>query len=212
MPMRKYRPTLTTSASSSSSNSNNLTITNVTPTITTLAGATNLTHVPHHHRAAAPQRVVHHHHHHAANCNLNLISTATGPTYQTPQPIPIPQQVQQGLRRTISAPPILDPLPLCLDANGTYLCTAYNPRCYIIQKVIFKFTYNVHKKWIGLALWLTNILLSPLNFHCDSAHAYTLLMIAPAAQIVDTYRTCFNYVWNHMVAFPLSRMLKGVNF
>uniref|UniRef100_A0A182M1P1 Uncharacterized protein n=1 Tax=Anopheles culicifacies TaxID=139723 RepID=A0A182M1P1_9DIPT len=34
-----------------------------------------------------------------------------------------------------AAPPIVDPLPLCLDANGTYLCTSYNPRCYIIQKL-----------------------------------------------------------------------------
>ncbi|KFB35112.1 hypothetical protein ZHAS_00001032 [Anopheles sinensis] len=33
------------------------------------------------------------------------------------------------------AAPIVDPLPLCLDANGTYLCTSYNPRCYIIQKL-----------------------------------------------------------------------------
>lgn len=23
----------------------------------------------------------------------------------------------------------------CLDADGTYICTAFNPRCYIIQKV-----------------------------------------------------------------------------
>ncbi|KAG5881766.1 hypothetical protein JTB14_005529 [Gonioctena quinquepunctata] len=29
----------------------------------------------------------------------------------------------------------LDPLNACLDANGTYICTAFNPRCYIIQKV-----------------------------------------------------------------------------
>ncbi|XP_067003410.1 la-related protein 4 isoform X8 [Anabrus simplex] len=29
----------------------------------------------------------------------------------------------------------VDPLTACLDANGTYICTAYNPRCYIIQKV-----------------------------------------------------------------------------
>ncbi|KAF4524848.1 hypothetical protein B566_EDAN014699 [Ephemera danica] len=28
-----------------------------------------------------------------------------------------------------------DPLAACLDANGTYICTAYNPRCFIIQKV-----------------------------------------------------------------------------
>lgn len=28
-----------------------------------------------------------------------------------------------------------DPLTACLDANGTYICTAFNPRCYIIQKV-----------------------------------------------------------------------------
>ncbi|KAF7272432.1 hypothetical protein GWI33_014779 [Rhynchophorus ferrugineus] len=28
-----------------------------------------------------------------------------------------------------------DPLTACLDADGTYICTAFNPRCYIIQKV-----------------------------------------------------------------------------
>ncbi|KAI5730054.1 hypothetical protein M8J76_009501 [Diaphorina citri] len=28
----------------------------------------------------------------------------------------------------------VDPLTKCLDANGTYICTAYNSRCYIIQK------------------------------------------------------------------------------
>ncbi|XP_058835142.1 la-related protein Larp4B isoform X1 [Topomyia yanbarensis] len=159
MPLRKYRPT-TSTTSATSSGSNNLIISNVTPTITTLAGATGLTpgvphrHHHHHHNQhqqqehrAVPQRIVHHHHHHAANCNLNLITTATGGTYQTiaapPPPLPtahvsIPhrqQQQHQPLQRAIAAPPILDPLPLCLDANGTYLCTAYNPRCYIIQKL-----------------------------------------------------------------------------
>ncbi|KAF5288233.1 hypothetical protein FQA39_LY04001 [Lamprigera yunnana] len=34
------------------------------------------------------------------------------------------------------AVPQLDPLTACLDANGTYICTSFNPRCYIIQKVI----------------------------------------------------------------------------
>lgn len=28
-----------------------------------------------------------------------------------------------------------DPLTACLDAEGTYICTAYSSRCYIIQKV-----------------------------------------------------------------------------
>ncbi|XP_039285902.1 la-related protein 4 isoform X6 [Nilaparvata lugens] len=28
-----------------------------------------------------------------------------------------------------------DPLTACLDADGTYICTAYNSRCFIIQKV-----------------------------------------------------------------------------
>ncbi|XP_030763792.1 uncharacterized protein LOC115888265 [Sitophilus oryzae] len=28
-----------------------------------------------------------------------------------------------------------DPLTACLDAESTYICTAFNPRCYIIQKV-----------------------------------------------------------------------------
>ncbi|XP_075229558.1 uncharacterized protein LOC142329108 [Lycorma delicatula] len=31
--------------------------------------------------------------------------------------------------------PPKDPLTACLDADGTYICTAYNSRCYIIQKV-----------------------------------------------------------------------------
>ncbi|XP_019761782.1 la-related protein 4B isoform X3 [Dendroctonus ponderosae] len=31
--------------------------------------------------------------------------------------------------------PASDPLTACLDADGTYICTAFNPRCYIIQKV-----------------------------------------------------------------------------
>lgn len=30
---------------------------------------------------------------------------------------------------------VSDPLNACLDVNGTYICTAFNPRCYIIQKV-----------------------------------------------------------------------------
>ncbi|CAG9770962.1 unnamed protein product [Ceutorhynchus assimilis] len=36
--------------------------------------------------------------------------------------------------RTQCRPPS-DPLTACLDADGTYICTAFNPRCYIIQKV-----------------------------------------------------------------------------
>ncbi|XP_057666887.1 la-related protein 4 isoform X2 [Diorhabda carinulata] len=32
--------------------------------------------------------------------------------------------------------PESDPLNACLDANGTYICTAFNPRCYIIQKIV----------------------------------------------------------------------------
>ncbi|KAF6201477.1 hypothetical protein GE061_003868 [Apolygus lucorum] len=30
---------------------------------------------------------------------------------------------------------VRDPLSACLDADSTYICTAYNSRCYIIQKV-----------------------------------------------------------------------------
>ncbi|XP_054274575.1 la-related protein 4-like [Macrosteles quadrilineatus] len=30
---------------------------------------------------------------------------------------------------------VADPLAACLDADGTYICTAYSARCYIIQKV-----------------------------------------------------------------------------
>ncbi|GJQ76895.1 hypothetical protein Trydic_g15097 [Trypoxylus dichotomus] len=37
-----------------------------------------------------------------------------------------------------------DPLAACLDANGTYICTAFNPRCYIIQKnVVYAFGWPV---------------------------------------------------------------------
>ncbi|CAL8096361.1 unnamed protein product [Orchesella dallaii] len=32
-------------------------------------------------------------------------------------------------------PLITDTLTACLDVNGTYICTSYSPRCYIIQKV-----------------------------------------------------------------------------
>ncbi|XP_017774776.1 PREDICTED: uncharacterized protein LOC108561383 isoform X3 [Nicrophorus vespilloides] len=35
-----------------------------------------------------------------------------------------------------AAAAVSDPLlTACLDANGTYICTAFNPRCFIIQKV-----------------------------------------------------------------------------
>ncbi|XP_065160703.1 la-related protein 4 isoform X2 [Atheta coriaria] len=37
--------------------------------------------------------------------------------------------------RAVAGAAAVDPLNACLDANGTYVCTAYNPRCYIIQKV-----------------------------------------------------------------------------
>ena len=33
-------------------------------------------------------------------------------------------------------PLITDTLTACLDINGTYICSSYSPRCYIIQKVI----------------------------------------------------------------------------
>uniref|UniRef100_A0AAG5DCA8 Uncharacterized protein n=1 Tax=Anopheles atroparvus TaxID=41427 RepID=A0AAG5DCA8_ANOAO len=45
------------------------------------------------------------------------------------------QQTTVPVQLLQTATPIVDPLPLCLDANGTYLCTSYNPRCYIIQKL-----------------------------------------------------------------------------
>ncbi|XP_045463132.1 uncharacterized protein LOC123672858 [Harmonia axyridis] len=38
-------------------------------------------------------------------------------------------------RGRAKARPTSDPLTACLDANGTYICTSFNPRCYIIQKV-----------------------------------------------------------------------------
>lgn len=48
------------------------------------------------------------------------------------------QMLQQRNRGQLPPPhkaAVADPLTACLDANGTYICTAYNPRCYIIQKV-----------------------------------------------------------------------------
>ncbi|KAK9886834.1 hypothetical protein WA026_018484 [Henosepilachna vigintioctopunctata] len=38
-------------------------------------------------------------------------------------------------RGRAKAGPTSDPLTACLDANGTYICTSFNPRCFIIQKV-----------------------------------------------------------------------------
>ncbi|XP_014294677.1 la-related protein Larp4B isoform X3 [Halyomorpha halys] len=37
-----------------------------------------------------------------------------------------------------------DPLTACLDADGTYICTAYNSRCYIIQKVTPSLSANLN--------------------------------------------------------------------
>jgi hypothetical protein len=41
----------------------------------------------------------------------------------------------QGKRRAPLPEHHADPLAAVLDADGTYICTAYNSRCYIIQKV-----------------------------------------------------------------------------
>lgn len=46
---------------------------------------------------------------------------------------PPPMPLRRG--RAVAGAAAVDPLNACLDANGTYVCTAYNPRCYIIQKV-----------------------------------------------------------------------------
>lgn len=57
-------------------------------------------------------------------------SSAVTPRTDAPSP-PL-----RGGKAAAVAPPIpSDPLTSCLDANGTYICTAFNPRCYIIQKV-----------------------------------------------------------------------------
>lgn len=47
----------------------------------------------------------------------------------------MPQQRNSGQLQPPHKPVVTDPLTACLDANGTYICTAYHPRCYIIQKV-----------------------------------------------------------------------------
>ncbi|XP_072154181.1 uncharacterized protein [Bemisia tabaci] len=38
-------------------------------------------------------------------------------------------------RKPVNSSPQEDPLVSCLDADATYICTAYNSRCYIIQKI-----------------------------------------------------------------------------
>lgn len=55
-----------------------------------------------------------------------LVAAAAAPRVQMPY--------RRGRGRAV-APRAPDPLAACLDANGTYICTAFNPRCYIIQKV-----------------------------------------------------------------------------
>ncbi|XP_021926482.1 la-related protein 4 [Zootermopsis nevadensis] len=47
----------------------------------------------------------------------------------------MPQQRNSGQLQPPHKTVVTDPLTACLDANGTYICTAYHPRCYIIQKV-----------------------------------------------------------------------------
>lgn len=71
---------------------------------------------------------------------------ATPGSKQMPQPQPQPQpqgpgQGQgQGGRR--GARPTGDPLTACLDADSTYICTAFSPRCFIIQKVSVSVPYG----------------------------------------------------------------------
>lgn len=47
--------------------------------------------------------------------------------------------LRRGRGKAVPQP---DPLAACLDANGTYICTAFNPRCYIIQKVSYQTPYG----------------------------------------------------------------------
>lgn len=61
---------------------------------------------------------------------LNRSAWSADPDYSQ-----MPQQRNSGQLQPPQKAVVADPLTACLDANGTYICTAYNPRCYIIQKV-----------------------------------------------------------------------------
>ena len=82
------------------------------------------------------QTINHHHHHHHINCTHHQTIASSVPTTALVPKDPPPR-----------VPPVIDPLTLCLDANGTYLCTAYNPRCFIIQKVKLVILKSIFSRW-----------------------------------------------------------------
>lgn len=51
----------------------------------------------------------------------------------------------------------------CMDVNGTYLCTAYNPRCFVLQKVRRRLNQSLYtsqklvwrEKFCAWFLWQT---------------------------------------------------------
>lgn len=47
----------------------------------------------------------------------------------------VPMPNTRAKTTTAAATPFIEPIASYLDANGTYICTAYNPRCFVIQKV-----------------------------------------------------------------------------
>ncbi|XP_035707232.1 heparan sulfate glucosamine 3-O-sulfotransferase 4-like [Folsomia candida] len=60
----------------------------------------------------------------------NSLFTVPPPNLRCQPPPPPPPPVTQ------TPPPLItDTLTACLDVNGTYVCTSYSPRCYIIQKL-----------------------------------------------------------------------------
>jgi len=63
----------------------------------------------------------------------------TAHAHSPPNPPAAAAQAQQP-----SQPPLItETLTACLDVDGTYICTSYSPRCYIIQKV---------RHFVGIAL------------------------------------------------------------
>ena len=47
----------------------------------------------------------------------------------------VPMPNTRAKTTTAAATPFIEPIASYLDANGTYICTAFNPRCFVIQKV-----------------------------------------------------------------------------
>uniref|UniRef100_A0A182TZV1 Uncharacterized protein n=1 Tax=Anopheles melas TaxID=34690 RepID=A0A182TZV1_9DIPT len=101
-------------------------------TITTVQGQARLSA---HYTTHQPALLQHHQQEQQQHQQAVTLAANHPPLHQPQQQHhhPVPVQILQTV--PAAAPPIVDPLPQCLDANGTYLCTSYNPRCYIIQKL-----------------------------------------------------------------------------